>query len=103
QFITPVHTANLQVGLSLSTSFHFASVVNFALVPAVLRNTSAQCEAASPAPENAHLGDAVEATTEENNANEDAPEEEEEASGADEEEEEEPEDVSLVRVFLGVL
>lgn len=56
---------------------------------------SAQCEAESPAPENAHSGDAVEATTEDNNANEDASEEEE-ASGADDEEEEEPEDVSLL-------
>ncbi|KAJ9119413.1 hypothetical protein QFC24_005646 [Naganishia onofrii] len=54
---------------------------------------TAQCEAASPAPEDAHLGDAVEATTEDNNANDDAPEEEE-ASGADDEEEEEPEDIA---------
>ncbi|KAJ9117565.1 hypothetical protein QFC22_004415 [Naganishia vaughanmartiniae] len=52
---------------------------------------TAQCEAASPAPENAHSGDAVEATTEENNANEDAPEEEEAA--AEEEDDEEPEDI----------
>ncbi|KAJ9104919.1 hypothetical protein QFC19_003714 [Naganishia cerealis] len=51
---------------------------------------TAQCEE-SPAPENPHSGESVQATSEENNANEDAAEEEE-TGGADEEEDEEPED-----------